>query len=61
MLVGDLGGRAVVHSPPALGETGAVLVRAGPWALSANSLVAASSNVFPQLLVDRAAGNELPS
>lgn len=51
----------MVHSPPALGETGAVLVRAGPWALSANSLVAASSNVFPQLLVDRAAGNELPS
>lgn len=51
----------MVNSPPASGEATAVLVCAGLWALSANSLVAASSNVFTQLLVDRAAGSELPS
>lgn len=60
MLAGDSGGKAVVNSPPADGETTAVLVCAGLWAPSANSLVAASSIVFTQLLVDRAAGNELP-
>ena len=47
--------------PPANGETTAVLVSPGLWALNGNSLVAASSNVFTQLLVGLAAGASSPA
>lgn len=49
--------------PPANGKTTAtaVLVSPGLWALNGNSLVAASSNIFTQLLVGPAAGPSSPA